>query len=60
MQLIFCHALAFQICSLPWTLLTLLLLVHDYVSHSLNSLKGVIRGLYRGVVYGLLKGILGV
>ena len=32
------------------------------MSHSLNSLKGVIQGiiLYRGVLYGLLRGILGL
>ena len=31
-----------------------------HVSYSLNSLKGVIWGLYRGLLQGLLRGILGV
>ena len=32
----------------------------DYMSHSLNSLKGIYGGLYRGLLWGLLMGILGV
>ena len=29
------------------------------MSYSLNSLKGLLRGLYRGRLYGLFRGLLG-
>ena len=43
-----------------WRLLDGVLRAQTYLGHSLNSLKGDYRGLYRELLWGIFKGILGV